>query len=149
MDIERIKELIKLVEATDIAGLAVEDGDLKIEIKKQPDGAVYAAPSVAVAPTAKLAAEATQPTPPADAHHGLTAIKAPMTGTFYAAGSPDMPPYVSVGDRIKSGQPVCIVEAMKTFNEIESDISGTVEKILVRNQEPVEFGQALILVKEG
>lgn len=147
MDIERIKELIKLVEATDIAGLAVEDGDLKIEIKKQPDGAVYTAPTVTAAPAAKPAVA--QPTASADTYHGLTAIKAPMTGTFYAAGSPDMPPYVSIGDNIKSGQPVCIVEAMKTFNEIESDISGTVEKILVRNQEPVEFGQALILVKEG
>lgn len=147
MDLNKIKELINIVESTGINGLSIEEGDTKIEIKKQPDGSVFASPlPIQAAQSAAAKKEVQAATPDL---HGLTAIKAPMTGTFYAAPSPDMPPFVKVGDRIAVGQPVCIVEAMKTFNEIESDIGGVVEKIIVRNQEPVEFGQALILVKEG
>ncbi len=145
MDLKRIKELIDLVEATGISGLAVEEGDTKIEIRKQPEGMVYAAApqQVSSAPAkkegeAKLGAE----------HHGLTAVKSPMTGTFYTSSSPDAPAYVQVGSTIGKGQPVCIIEAMKTFNIIESEVSGTIEKILIKNQQPVEFGQVLMLVRE-
>ncbi len=143
LDIKRIKELIHLAEATGINGLAIEEGDTKVEIKRQPDGVVTALPTPAalVAPSS-TAAGATEE------HHGLTAIKAPMTGTFYAAASPDQPPYVQPGVQISAGQPVCIIEAMKTFNEIESEVSGTIEKILVKNQQPVDFGQVLMLVRE-
>lgn len=149
MDINKIKDLINLVESTGITGLSVEEGETKIEIKKQPDGSIFAAPMAIASQPASAPVKKTESAAPAQETHGLAAVKAPMTGTFYAAASPDLPPYIKVGDRINVGQPVCIVEAMKTFNEIESEVSGIVEKILVRNQEPVEFGQALILVKEA
>ncbi len=82
-----------------------------------------------------------------DKREGLVAIKAPLVGTFYRAPAPDAPPYVEVGDRVKKGQVLCIIEAMKIMNEIESDVDGTVVEILVKNEEPVEYGQELFLIK--
>lgn len=145
MDLDKVRELIKLVEAADISGLSIEEGDTKIEIKKSVEGQFMAMPQTAVASTPANVAAA--PVAKADAHAGLTAIKSPMTGTFYAAPSPDSPPFLKHGDNVSAGQPVCIIEAMKTFNEIESDLSGVIEKILVANATPVELGQPLFLIR--
>lgn len=150
MDLKRIKELIKLVEESEIAELAVEEGDQKVEIKKQSTisaGCQPAAPAVAVAQHAP--AEDQKESKANDEHQGLIAIKSPMVGTYYASPSPDAAPYIKVGDHISKGQVVCIVEAMKTFNEIESEVSGKVERILIDNAQSVDFGQPMILVKES
>ncbi|GBR74511.1 acetyl-CoA carboxylase biotin carboxyl carrier protein [Candidatus Termititenax aidoneus] len=143
MDFKKIEELIKLVEQSDINGLAVEEGDFKIEIQKNQAALAATPPSAAATPdkTIELAAPELQPAA------GLQEIKSPMTGTFYQAASPDNPPLVSVGAAVAKGQPVCVIEAMKTFNEIEADIAGTIEKILVANAQLVEAGQPLFLVR--
>lgn len=152
MDFNKVKELIKLVEASEITGLVIEEGEGRIEIKKQPDQVVAAVPQLmpATAPIAAalpVATDVVAPTATTPVVDNTPAITSPMTGTFYAKPSPDAPDFVKVGDRVSKGQPVCIVEAMKTFNEIESEISGVVEKILVTNGQPVESGQKLFLVR--
>jgi len=151
MDLGRIKELIQLVEKSDINGLAIEDGGFKIELRKSFDGIQYGvAPAevaaIAVAATkepVKAAAPAKEPAKDAN----LTPIKSPVSGTFYTAPSPGEPPFVSVGNAVSKGQTVCVIEAMKTFNEIESDVSGTIAKVLIQDGQPVEIGQPLFLVK--
>lgn len=150
MDFNKIKELIKLVETSDITGIVIEEGEGRIEIKKQPEQVVAAFPQ-AVAPVAQavvnqapVAAPKVEASPVED---NTPAITSPMTGTFYAKPSPDAPDFVKVGDRVAKGQPVCIVEAMKTFNEIESELSGVIEKVLVSSGQPVEAGQKLFLVR--
>ena len=143
-----IKKLIKIVEESDITGLAVEEEGMKIEVRREKGGSpvvsaeVHSLPSqTAVIPESK---------PKAEAHHddGLTPIVSPMVGTFYRAPSPDSSPYVEIGDSIESGKVVCIIEAMKLFNEIEAEVKGRVVKILVDNAQPVEYGQTLMLIKK-
>lgn len=150
MDFNKIKELIKLVETSDITGIVIEEGEGRIEIKKQPEQVVAAFPQ-AVAPVAQtVASQAPVAAPKVEAspvEDNVPAITSPMTGTFYAKPSPDAPDFVKVGDRVAKGQPVCIVEAMKTFNEIEAEISGVIEKVLVSSGQPVEAGQKLFLVR--
>ncbi len=148
MDFNKIKELIKLVETSDITGLVVEEGEARIEIKKQAEQ-VYAVPHMSAAPTAPIAAASPAATPEvAVATDNIPAIKSPMTGTFYSKPSPEAPDFVKVGDRVINGQPVCIIEAMKTFNEIESDLDGVIEKILVSSGQLVEAGQPIFLVRK-
>lgn len=161
MDIKQIQDLIKLVSKTDIGELNIEQKDFKICIKKQ-EGAqpVYAAapipqmiPQVQIAAPAPVAAPA--PTPAADKKKedkpekadNVVTIKSPMVGTFYRQAGPDKPIFASVGDVIEKGQVVCIIEAMKLFNEIESEVSGKIVKVLVEDASPVEYDQPLFLVE--
>jgi len=146
MNIKEIKKLIKLVEESSISGLCVTEGENTIDIQKQSvqQSAIVAAPVVAAASAAPV-----QETAEADIPSDLTPIESPMVGVFYDRPTPDSDNYVSVGDKVSKGQIVCIVEAMKLFNEIESDVEGIVEKILVKNEEPVEFGQPLFLVRSS
>ncbi|MDR1453578.1 MAG: acetyl-CoA carboxylase biotin carboxyl carrier protein [Candidatus Margulisbacteria bacterium] len=143
MDFKKITELIKLVEQADINGLVVEENDFKIEIQKSPAAAVVPQDQNPGAIPAKTAEPPAAEKPAA----GLQEIKSPMTGAFYQAASPDSPPLVSVGTVVVKGQPVCVIEAMKTFNEIEADTTGTIEKVLVANAQLVEAGQPLFLVR--
>jgi acetyl-CoA carboxylase biotin carboxyl carrier protein len=143
MDFKKIEELIKLVEQSDINGLVVEENDFKIEIQKNNETLAAAPLSAASAPVNTIES----PAPELKSAAGLQEIKSPMTGTFYQAASPNNPPLVSVGAAVAKGQPVCVIEAMKTFNEIETDIAGTIEKILVANAQLVEAGQPLFLVR--
>ena len=156
MDFKKIKKLVSLVETSDISSLSVEEDNLKVEIKREinapaviqqavPSPAVHIAPPVA--PTSIDAPAAATEEPITDAN--LTEIKSPMVGTFYASPNPESPVFVTPGQTISQGDIICIVEAMKLFNEIESDISGTVEKICVQNGDPVEFGQPLFLVRKS
>ncbi|MDR2431597.1 MAG: acetyl-CoA carboxylase biotin carboxyl carrier protein [Candidatus Margulisbacteria bacterium] len=138
MDTERIKDLIKLVEQANITGLAVEEQDFKVEIRKDSNQPGAVQPSSA--PAAPVGE-------PVKYQGSLTAIKAPMTGTFYAAAAPNDKPFIAVGDTVAQGQAVCVIEAMKTFNEIESEFSGAVEKILAQNAQTVELGQPLFLLR--
>ena len=158
MDYDRIQKLISLVEDSAISGLKIEEDNVKIEISKQSESTVVAMPSAplvgAGAPAAVAApAPAAAPAPeaasaPADTRDaGLVAITSPMVGTFYSASKPEAPAFVKVGDSVSNGTVVCIVEAMKLFNEIESEVNGTIEKVLIENGQPVEFGQELFLVR--
>jgi acetyl-CoA carboxylase biotin carboxyl carrier protein len=154
-----IRSLIRLVEESDIESLEVSSWGRKVRIIQRlgspsnghgSGGGVIsypAAPSVAQAPVAPVREVAVEPTQPvADNTSNLVEVKSPMVGTFYRSPSPDADPYVSQNERITEGQVVCIVEAMKLMNEIESEVSGRVVKILVENGKPVEFGQVLFLI---
>jgi len=152
MELKEIKELIKLVSEADVSEVAVEKGDFKIAIKKVDEKTTYVQAPVAMqvsvpatAPATSVAAT-TEPIVVSNAANLLT-IKSPMIGTFYKSSSPDKPSFVNVGDEIKVGSILCIVEAMKLFNEIESEISGRVVKILIDNASPVEYDQPLFLVE--
>ncbi|MBU0982889.1 MAG: acetyl-CoA carboxylase biotin carboxyl carrier protein [candidate division Zixibacteria bacterium] len=150
-----IQKLIRLVEDSNIASLEVSRWGQKIKIQAKGEAhsnghgsVVGAAPAVA-APVASAAPAPSSPAPveaaapSADTSSNLVEIKSPMVGTFYAAPAPDADPYVSMNERITVGQVVCIVEAMKLMNEIESEVSGRVAEILAENGKPVEFGQVL------
>ena len=157
MDIKQIQELVKLINKTSIGEITIEEDGTKITIKqkKDPSQKIYtqgAAPqynSQAHAPQAQPAAAIipTIPTlvapPKAD---NLITIKSPMIGTFYRSSSPDKPLFVNVGDEVTSGKVVCIIEAMKLFNEIESEVKGKIVKVLVEDASPVEYDQPLFLV---
>lgn len=158
MELKEIKELIKLVSETGVSGVDVERGDFKLSIKKTEEKTVVvqSTPHVASAPVAVP----TSPAPVAYDHiaapvaktespvgSNLITIKSPMIGTFYKSSSPDKPSFVQVGDEIKPGKVLCIVEAMKLFNEIESEVSGRIVKILIENASPVEYDQPLFLVE--
>ncbi len=152
MDLRKLKTLIDLVAESDIAELEVTEGESKVRIVKssaipqgqmmmmQPQGMQqYAAPSHAPAPAAApAAAVAAEPT----GH----IVKSPMVGTFYRSSAPGSPAFVEVGSNIKEGDTLCIIEAMKLLNEIDSEVSGVVTKILVENGQPVEFGQPLFVI---
>jgi len=149
MDLRKLKKLIDLVQESGISELEVTEGEEKVRIAKQLTAApvahqVYAAAPVATsAPTAAPAGAPVATEPAAPAGHQ---VKSPMVGTFYRASSPDAKAFVEVGDTVKEGQTLCIVEAMKLLNEIESDASGVVKAILIENGQPVEFGEPLFII---
>ncbi|KAB2908094.1 MAG: acetyl-CoA carboxylase biotin carboxyl carrier protein [Ignavibacteriales bacterium] len=159
MDINLIRRLVKLVETSGISELEIDEKESRIYISKYgsaaPGQVTYTATpapqQAAAAPVTAASAPATTaaPTPPSPSDTGtkLHEIKSPIVGTFYRSPAPDADAYVKVGDRVNVGSVLCIVEAMKLMNEIESDISGTIEKILADNAKPVEYGQVLFLVK--
>ena len=149
MDLRKLKTLIDLVAESDISELEVTEGDGKVRIVKSSPEAqqvVYAAApqQVAPAPAAPVAESAAAPAAPAaPAGH---VIKAPMVGTFYRAPNPGAAPFAEVGQTVKEGDALCIIEAMKLLNEIEADKSGVIKEILIENGEPVEFGQPLFVI---
>lgn len=143
MDYEVIKKIIKIAEEADISGLSVEKGDFKVEVRR--DLIHSLPPAVVQHPVAHVEAKVEKEKDHEE--EGLLAITSPMVGTFYLAASPDSPPYVEEGTDIEQGKVVCIIEAMKLFNEIEAEITGKVVKILVNNGSPVEYGQKLMLIK--
>lgn len=156
MDIKQIQDLIKFVAKSGVNEVAIEEKDFKITIKtgQETTYVTAAAPSAVVHPPQPFAvagapassAAATPSAPAATEASNLITIKSPMIGTFYRAAGPDKPLFVNVGDEITAGKVLCIVEAMKLFNEIESEVSGKIVKILVNDAEPVEFDQPLFLV---
>ena len=158
MEYKQIQELIKTINKSSISELSIEDGDFKITIKQEfASGQVLYSPMALQqaipaqqAPSAQHATGANEdkPAPKTDAA-SVTAItvKSPMIGTFYRSPSPDKPLFINVGDEIKAGQIVCIIEAMKLFNEIESEVSGRVVKVLADDCSPVEYDQPLFLVE--
>ena len=145
MDLRKLKTLIDLVSDSGIAELEITEGDDKVKIVKfsktgQP--VAYASEPV-MAPVAVPAAAPAPAAPAAPVGH---TVKAPMVGTFYRAPNPGASPFVEVGQSIKEGDPLCIIEAMKLLNEIEADKSGIIKEILVENGEPVEYGQPLFVI---
>ena len=139
-----MEKLIALMVENDLSALQYEHGDLKIELKRScaSPATVLTAPPVASLQSAAPAVE-----PPPDANAGLVPIASPMVGTFYAAPDPESPPFISVGATVGPDTAVCLIEAMKVFNEIKAEVSGTIEKIGVKNAEAVEYGQALFYVR--
>ncbi len=150
MDLRKLKKLIDLVEESGITELEVTEGEEKVRIVKSGRAigeTTIAVPAVAAAPAPATAAVAAAPAAVAAApEHAGEVVKSPMVGTFYRSASPGTKAFVEVGDTVKKGQPVCIIEAMKLMNEIESDADGVVKAILVENGQPVEYGEPLIVV---
>jgi len=152
MDLRKLKTLIDLVSESNISELEITEADGKVRIvKADPAGAapVHYAPAPVMmaapaAPAAAPAAVAEPVAPPAEVGH---TVKSPMVGTFYRSANPGSKPFAEVGDAIKEGDPICIIEAMKIMNEIEADKSGTVTRILCENGQAVEFGQALFVIE--
>lgn len=145
MDLRKLKTLIDLVADSGIAELEITEGDGKVRIVKFSQTPPVVAPVVA-APTEVVASAAPAAAPAAPAVPQGHQVKAPMVGTFYRAPNPNSPSFVEVGQTVKEGDPLCIIEAMKLLNEIEADKSGTIKEILVDNGEPVEYGQPLFMI---
>jgi acetyl-CoA carboxylase biotin carboxyl carrier protein len=158
MDLRKLKKLIDLVQESGIGELEITEGEERVRIAR--GGMVSVQPGSAGQPTASLAAPAAGAPGAASASGGAAtpavptqpaseeghAIKSPMVGTFYRSPSPEAKPFVAIGDTVKEGQTVCVIEAMKLMNEIEADASGVVRAILVENGQPVEYGQALFVI---
>jgi acetyl-CoA carboxylase biotin carboxyl carrier protein len=151
MDLRKLKTLIDLVSESNISELEITEAEGKVRIVKGGPAAVAVMPAVAAAPVAAPVAPAPAAHPaPAEAPAAPPAgkvIKSPMVGTFYRAASPGAKPFVDVGDAVKPGQAVCIIEAMKIMNEIESDLEGRIVKMLCENGQAVEFGQPLFVLE--
>ncbi|WP_237068601.1 acetyl-CoA carboxylase biotin carboxyl carrier protein [Microbulbifer guangxiensis] len=152
MDIRKIKKLIELLEESDIGELEIKEGEESVRISRGVSGAAQAAapmtPMPAPAPAPAAPAPAAPAAAPEESVPALTghAVKSPMVGTFYAASSPGAEPFVKVGQQVKVGDVICIVEAMKMMNQIEADKAGTIESILVEDGQPVEFDQPLVTI---
>ncbi len=152
MDVGLLQQLVALMAANDLNTVDVRDGDKRVILKRGPATAVVPVAAPAVAPIIATSLPGTAPAQapaPAAAQEesNLKAIKSPMVGTFYAAAAPDAKPFVSVGSTVDEDTDVCIIEAMKVFNNIKAECRGTIAKILISNGQTVEFGQALFLVK--
>jgi acetyl-CoA carboxylase biotin carboxyl carrier protein len=157
MDLRKLKKLIDLVEGSGIAELEVTEGEEKVKIVKGGKEVVVVPPSTASAAPAPSQTAATAPTPAAPTAAPATApeapttleghiVKSPMVGTFYRAGSPGAKAFVEVGDTVKVGQTICVIEAMKLMNEIEADKDGVIKAIMVENGQPVEYGEPLMMI---
>jgi acetyl-CoA carboxylase biotin carboxyl carrier protein len=163
MNQKEIKELIELLVEKDITEFELERGDMKVHVKRGASAApvvhvapavtmaqappAYAAPSAPAAQTAPASLLASS-APAVDADADLHVIKSPIVGTYYEAPSPGTPPFVKVGDAVKEGQVLCIIEAMKLMNEIEAEVSGVVAKMFVANGSPVEYGMPLFGIRK-
>ena len=154
MDIRKVKKLIELLEESGVSEIEIKEGEESVRISRHPTGMVHAfsAPPVyaAAAPVAAGAAPAgAAPAvmPAAAAHSPDSAVTAPMVGTFYSAPAPGAKPFVEIGSEVKPGDVLCIIEAMKMMNQIESDKAGRVVSVLVKNGDPVEFGQTLFIIE--
>jgi len=161
MDLKEIKKILDMIAESDVNQVTIEEGDFKIKVKKTPDVAQSSAPvqyQMPAAPQQPQQPQAAQPQSAGGGQASSTAesereeapdgsvVESPIVGTFYRAPSPDADDFVKVGDQVEKGQTLCIVEAMKIMNEIESEFSGEVKKILVENGEPVEFEQPLFII---
>lgn len=146
MDVRYLKKLIKVVEDSQISELEIEDQGSRVKIVKNPP---YSAQPVVHLPAPGAPAPSAQPAESTEKEvdSNLNEVTSPMVGTFYRSPSPGSPPFVQVGDRVKLGQTLCILEAMKLMNELECEVSGIVREICVENTEPVEFGTRLFLIE--
>lgn len=163
MNLDEIKDLMDALAERDIQEFELEKGDEKIRIRRGPAEGdnrppyVVAAPGLSAPQGAEISAPAAQtPSKPIDApadgdgaesDDGFTEVKSPIVGTFYEASSPDAEAFVSIGDKVSVGQVLCIIEAMKLMNEIEAEVAGTIEKRLVSNGQPVEYGEPLFAIR--
>lgn len=162
MKAKEIRDLLEHIVQSGLAEVEIETDDFRISVRREHDRVMVTQPAASVPapsstppppqpapaePIAESAPKAEPPAAPAAKEEDLLEVRSPMIGTFYRAANPESPPFVEVGQRIEKGTAVCIVEAMKLFNEIESEVSGTIVKVLVENATPVEYDQVLFLVK--
>jgi acetyl-CoA carboxylase biotin carboxyl carrier protein len=148
MDIRKVKKLIELLEESGIAEIEIHEGEESVRISRHPTGPGWAAPPQVVTmapggPAPAAASETPQVAPPPAGH----TVTAPMVGTYYGAPAPGAKPFVQIGSTVEVGDTLCIIEAMKMMNQIESDVAGTVVAILANNGDPVEFGQPLFIIE--
>jgi acetyl-CoA carboxylase biotin carboxyl carrier protein len=149
MDLRKIKKLIDLLEESNLAELEIKEGEEVVRLSRVPKSAapVAVAPvAAAPAPLAIAPVAAAVEVPAADALPAGHVVKAPMVGTFYASATPGTPAFVKVGQQVKAGETLGIIEAMKMFNQIEADVAGTVQAILVENGQPVEFDEPMFVI---
>ncbi|NUO78199.1 acetyl-CoA carboxylase biotin carboxyl carrier protein [Lysobacter sp. 5GHs7-4] len=157
MDLRKIKKLIDLLEESNLAEIEIKEGEESVRLARTPKGGyAVAAPMMQAAPVAERPAQAMPMHSPTEAATGGSAkpsdlpdghvVRAPMVGTFYASPSPDKPAFVSVGQAVKAGETLGIIEAMKMFNPIEADVSGTVLKVMAESGQPIEFDQPLFVI---
>ena len=148
MDLRKLKKLIDLVQESGIAELEITEGEEKVKIVKGGVISVSQAPAPALPTSPSVEARAAVVSGAAEPEAGQEGhvLKAPMVGTFYRSPSPDAKPFVEIGQAIKEGQTICIIEAMKLMNEIEADASGVVKAVLVENGQPLEYGQPLFII---
>lgn len=159
LDVDKIRQLVEMMVSNDLVEISLRDGDVEVNLRRpNANGQVSITPAevqlpaqVAPVPTVPAAAPAASgaaaPAPAQDEDADLVAISSPMVGTFYSAADPDSPPFVTPGSEVHADSVVCILEAMKVFNEIKAEIAGRIERILVKNAQPVEYGQPLFLVR--
>ncbi|GHN03162.1 acetyl-CoA carboxylase, biotin carboxyl carrier protein [Cytophagales bacterium WSM2-2] len=157
MKTTEIRDLIDFIAQSGLNEVDIETKELKLHVKREPDQKVMKSPVMAAAPmamaapapvaAAPAAAPKAEKAAPAPVGKNTVEIKSPMIGTFYRSSNPDSPPFASVGDKVTKGQVVCIIEAMKLFNEIESEVSGTIVKAMIENSSPVEYDQVLFVVE--
>lgn len=153
MKTSEIRDLIDFIAQSGLNEVDIETGELKLHVKREPDQKVLKSSAPMVA--APIASSAPVVAAPSDlkgaekqaAQANMVEIKSPMIGTFYRSSNPDSPSFASVGDKVTKGQTVCIIEAMKLFNEIESEVAGTIVKVMVENSSPVEYDQVLFVVE--
>ena len=155
MDIADLKEILRILEEQDITEFELEQDGVKLRVCRTSTVAPHPAPPAAIhftpappGPAVPAAAPAAAPGPP-DPGEGGTLVKSPIVGTFYRAPDPNSPPFVSVGDRVKVGQVLCIIEAMKLMNEIEAEVAGEILKIHPENGQPVQYGDPLFTVRSS
>ena len=155
MDLRKIKKLIDLLEESNLAEIEIKEGEESVRLARVPRGTVMAAPAPVqhAEPARPAAPAAPAPTLSADAVGKSTkdvpdghTVRSPMVGTFYEAQSPDKPPFVKVGQTVKAGDTLGIIEAMKMFNPIEADVSGTARAVLVKNGQPIEFDEPMFVI---
>jgi acetyl-CoA carboxylase biotin carboxyl carrier protein len=151
MDIRKVKKLIELLEESGISEIEIKEGEEAVRISRGPVGApmpqMYSMPASAAPAAPAAAVPAAAPVPTARRKEDQDIVPSPMVGTFYAASSPTAAPFVQLGDEVKVGQVLCIIEAMKMMNQIECDRAGKVTAIMVKNGDPVEFGQPLFVIE--
>ena len=155
MDIRKVKKLIELLEESGVSEIEIKEGEESVRISRHPTGVVhafsappaYAMAAPAAAGTPVGAAVPAVAAPAAAGHSPDSAVTAPMVGTFYSAPAPGAKPFVEIGSEVKAGDVLCIIEAMKMMNQIESDKAGRVVSVLVKNGDPVEFGQTLFVIE--
>jgi len=151
MDLRKIKKLIDLLEESNLAELEIKEGEEVVRLSRVPKGTVNVAAAPVMAPVMQAPAPVAAPAPaaeaaPASALPAGHVVKAPMVGTFYASATPGAAAFVKVGQQVKAGETLGIIEAMKMFNQIEADVAGTVQAILVDNGQPVEFDQPMFVI---
>jgi acetyl-CoA carboxylase biotin carboxyl carrier protein len=150
MDIRKVKKLIELLEESGISEIEISEGEESVRISRYPQPGTVSfasAPPAAAAPAATAPVAAPAPVAPPPATRGQQ-VTAPMVGTFYSGPAPGSKPFVEIGSEVKPGDTLCVIEAMKMMNQIESEVTGRVVSVLVENGSPVEFGQALFIIEE-
>ncbi len=147
MDLNDLKDLIEFLKNTDISEFSIESKGMKIKLKREHGTGQFEVRGAPIPTPERMMPQQLAPQPAEEETHGLITVTAPLVGTFYRASSPEAAPFAEVGDHVKKGQVICVIEAMKLMNEIEAEADGVIRKVLVENAHPVEYGEPLFLIE--